>query len=71
MAQSAEQAYPHNVHRDGEWYPKKREKISTRVFKHYARDAHTVQTDRSEGQCGNIQHCTVASKLIISVMCVW
>ena len=31
---------------------KKKKKILTRVFKHYARDVHphTVQTDRSEGQ---------------------
>ena len=30
--------------------------MSSRVFKHYARDehthTHTVQTDRNEGQCG-------------------
>ena len=33
---------------------KEKKKITTRVFKHYARDAHThtVQTDRSERQCG-------------------
>ena len=42
-AQSAEQAYTHNVHRDGKCYIYiyKKNKISTRVFKHCARDAHT------------------------------
>ena len=38
---------------------KEREKILTRVFKHYARytltHTHTVQTDRSEGQCSLTQ----------------
>ena len=55
VAQSTEQAYTHNVHQDGKCYQQK--KRYRQAFKHnYAKDAHThthtVQTDRSEGQCG-------------------
>ena len=67
-AQSAEQAYTRNVHRDGKCYKKKRsiyinrcsciimQKIHTHTHTHthtHARaHTHTVQTDGSEGQCG-------------------
>ena len=52
-AQSAEQAYTRNVHRDGKYYPKKEKRyrhgfLNTMPHTH----THTVQTDRSEGQCG-------------------
>ena len=55
---------------------KKKKKILTWVFKHYARDAHThththtVQTDRSEGQC-DFQIFNKKRKWETKVTCCW